>query len=234
MSFEVPADAYVRFMGRYSTPLAGQFAALAGEPTGARVLDVGCGPGMLTEVLVAEHGEDRVAAIDPAAAFVEATRARFPRADVRRGPAEALPWDDDSFGASLAQLVVSFMSDPVAGLREMARVTRPGGRLAFSVTHPTRWMFPDDPTEAGLLASQSYWDRTPYVEVDDETGETSYVEHHRTVGDWVRALAAAGYRLVDLVEPEWPEDHERVWGGWSAVRGRLTPGTAIFAAQLRP
>ena len=68
---------------------------------------------------------------------------------------------------------------------------RPGGRYAFSITHPTRWMFPDDPGEEGLIASQSYWDRTPYVEVDDETGVVSYVEHHRTLGDWVRAARRA-------------------------------------------
>ena len=168
MSFDVPADAYVRFMGRYSTPLAGEFAALAGEPTGARVLDVGCGPGMLSEVLVADHGEDRVAAIDPAAAFVEATRVRFPRADVRQGPAEALPWDDDSFGASLAQLVVPFMSDPVAGLREMGRVTRPGGIVAACVWDHADggggplspfWtaahaLDPDAPSEAGLAGAR--------------------------------------------------------------------------------
>ena len=84
-----------------------------------------------------------------------------------------------------------------------------------------------------LPASQSYWDRTPYVEVDDETGQVSYVEHHRTLGDWVSLLAGTGFVITDLLEPEWPEDHDRVWGGWSKVRGLLTPGTAIFGATLR-
>ena len=115
---------------------------------------------------------------------------------------------------------------------EVARVLRTDGVFAFSITHPTRWMFPDDPGEAGLTARQSYWDRTPYVEVDDDTGETRYVEHHRTLGDWVGVLAAAGFRLTALHEPEWPEDHDRTWGGWSRVRGRLTPGSAIFVARL--
>ena len=116
---------------------------------------------------------------------------------------------------------------------ETARVLRPGGRFAFSITHPTRWMFPDDPDEPGLVASQSYWDRTPYVEVDDETGAVAYVEHHRTLGDWVGLLAGHGFVITDLLEPEWPEGHDRVWGGWSGIRGRLTPGTAIFGATLR-
>ncbi len=109
---------------------------------------------------------------------------------------------------------------------------RPDGRFAFSITHPTRWMFPDDPGTDGLVASQSYWDRTPYVEVDESTGAVSYVEHHRTLGDWVAVLAAHGFRLTTLLEPEWPEGHERVWGGWSAVRGRLTPGTAVIGCDL--
>jgi hypothetical protein len=69
--------------------------------------------------------------------------------------------------------------------------------------------------------------------VDDESGRVAYVEHHRTLGDWVALLVAHDFRLVALLEPEWPEHHERVWGGWSATRGRLTPGTAVFAADLR-
>ena len=97
-------------------------------------------------------------------------------------------------------------------MAEIARVLAPGGRLAFSVTHPTRWMFPDDPGPDGLTATQSYWDRRPYVEVDDATGVVAYVEHHRTIGDWVRVLHRHGLSLVDIAEPEWPEDHHRVWG----------------------
>lgn len=79
--------------------------------------------------------------------------------------------------------------------------------------------------------THSYFDRTPYVEVDDADRAT-YVEHHRTLGDYVRQLTAAGFRLVDLVEPEWPEGHTQVWGQWSPLRGRLFPGTAIFVCVL--
>src|SRR5207244_9149017 len=120
---------------------------------------------------------------------------------------------------------LQFVADADALVAGVARVLRPGGRFAFSVTHPTRWMFTDDPSSEGLVATQSYWDRTPYVEVDDETEETRYVEHHRTLGDWVRSLASAGFSLRDLVEPEWPAEHDRTWGGWSRTRGLLTPGT---------
>ncbi|WP_348536689.1 class I SAM-dependent methyltransferase [Nocardioides sp. W7] len=150
------------------------------------------------------------------------------------GTATALPFADGSFDVVFSSFgALQFVRDLDVAVGEAARVLRPGGRFAFSITHPTRWMFPDDPTEDGLVASQSYWDRTPYVETDDATGEVSYVEHHRTLGDWVEVLTAAGFRIGRLLEPEWPEHHDRVWGGWSAVRGRLTPGTAVFAADLR-
>ena len=128
MGFDVAADAYDRFMGRYSVLLSPQLADLAGVAAGQRVLDVGCGPGALTAELVARVGADSVAAIDPSEPFVEAARARNPGADVRLGSAEELPFPDDTFDAALAQLVVQFMSDPAAGVGEMARVTRPGAR----------------------------------------------------------------------------------------------------------
>ena len=133
MSFDVAAGAYGRFMGRYSEPLADAFVEVADLVAGQRALDVGCGPGALTARLVQRLGVDRVAAIDPSAPFVEAARARFPGLDVRRGSAEDLPFEDGAFDAALAQLVVHFMEDPVRGLAEMARVTRPGGTVAACV-----------------------------------------------------------------------------------------------------
>ena len=133
MSFDVSADAYLRFMGRWSEPLAGEFLQSADVRVTGQVLDVGCGPGALTAVLVDRYGAPAVAAIDPSESFVAATRARFPELDVRQGTAEALPYDDGSFDAALAQLVMHFMTDPVAGLRDMGRVTRSGGVVAACV-----------------------------------------------------------------------------------------------------
>jgi SAM-dependent methyltransferase len=133
VSFDVTADAYQAFMGRYSEPLAHEFLAYAALPDGGRVLDVGCGPGVVTRLLSDRPGAGPVSAVDPSPSFVEATRARLPDVDVRQGAAESLPWDDDTFDAAVAGLVVHFMTDPVGGLREMGRVTRPGGVVAASV-----------------------------------------------------------------------------------------------------
>ncbi len=133
MSFDVGGDAYGRFMGRFSEPLAAQFVELANVSRGQRAVDIGCGPGALTAELVALLGPEAVAAVDPSEQFVAAARARLPDVDIRQAAAEVLPFPDNSFDVALAQLVVHFMSDPVQGLTEMARVTRPGGSVAASV-----------------------------------------------------------------------------------------------------
>jgi len=130
MSFFQSADAYDRFMGRYSTILAPGFADLAGIEHGQRVVDVGCGPGELTAELVKRVGADHVAAVDPSQPFVDAVRERYPGVDVQAGTAEQLPHPDGVFDAAVSQLVVHFMQDAVAGVRDMARVTRPGGVVA--------------------------------------------------------------------------------------------------------
>jgi len=120
-------------MGAYARRLAPLMADLGDVTAGSRVVDVGCGPGALTNELVHRAGSESVAAVDPSESFVEAARQRNPGVDVRRASAESLPFDDGSFDAALAQLVVQFMRDPVAGIREMARVTRPGGAVAACV-----------------------------------------------------------------------------------------------------
>lgn len=133
MSFEVAVDAYDRFMGRWSRPLAAEFVELADPRPGERALDVGCGPGALTAELVTRLGQEAVAATDPSAPFVRALQDRFPRVGVRTASAEHLPWPDADFDVAAAQLVVHFMDDPVAGLSEMARVVRPGGVVTACV-----------------------------------------------------------------------------------------------------
>lgn len=133
MTFDVTGELYDRFMGRYSRPLAASLTDWLGVSPGQRALDVGCGPGALTQHLVARLGPENVSAIDPSEPFVDACRTRFPEVDVRLGSAESLPYDQDSFGLAASCLVVHFMEDPVAGLAEMARVTTPGGRVGATV-----------------------------------------------------------------------------------------------------
>src|SRR5260221_13191552 len=119
-------QAYDRFMGRFSTRLAPVFADFAGAHGSA--LDVGAGTGALTAELVRRSLD--VHAAEPSAAFVDALQTRFPGVDVRQAGAEELPWPDETFDVALAQLVISFMSDAPAGMREMERVVRPAGTVA--------------------------------------------------------------------------------------------------------
>jgi SAM-dependent methyltransferase len=210
-------------------------AGVLGDVVGRDVLEVGSGAGQCSR-WVRVHGGTSYG-LDLSARQLQHSRRLDEETGIAvpsvRGTATALPFADRSFDVVFCSFgAMQFIADLDVAVAEVARVLRPRGRFAFSVTHPTRWSFPDDPTEAGLTATTSYWDRTPYVEVDDASGQVTYVEHHRTLGDWVAVLAGTGFRIVALLEPEWPEHHDRVWGGWSRVRGRLTPGTALFAADL--
>jgi SAM-dependent methyltransferase len=208
-------------------------ARLLGEVTGLRVLEVGCGSAPCSRWLTARGAHPVAldlsgAMLRHAAALGIATGLEVPL--VQAG-AEHLPFADASFDAACSAFgAVPFVAEPERVMREVARVLRPGGRWVFAVNHPMRWMFSDDPGPAGLTVQQSYFDRTPYVEVD-AAGRATYVEHHRTLGDRVRDVVAAGLVLDDLVEPEWPEGRRTVWGQWSPLRGALFPGTAIFVAH---
>lgn len=133
MSFEVAADAYDRFMGRFSIPLAEAFVEWALLPEDGRVLDVGCGPGAQLRALLRERPADELVGVDPSRSFLEAARERFPGVDVREGRAEALPFEDDAFTATIAGLVVHFLDDAAAGIAEMVRVTEPGGVVGATV-----------------------------------------------------------------------------------------------------
>jgi len=217
--------------------LTEESAGVLGDVRGRTVLEVGSGAGQCSRWVRSRGG--RAIGVDLSHRQLQHSRRLDEQTGVAvpsvRATATALPFADATFDVVFSSFgALQFVADLGDAVAETARVLRPGGRYAFSITHPTRWMFPDDPGEAGLTASQSYWDRTPYVEVDRATGDVAYVEHHRTLGDWVGLLARHGFRLTDLLEPEWPEGHDRVWGGWSGVRGRWTPGTALFGADWDP
>lgn len=210
---------------------------LLGEVTDQAVLEIGAGAGQCARWL-ASQGARRIVATDLSTGMLRKGLDLNARSGVSAASlpflqcnATALPFGEASFDLVFtAYGAVPFVADSALIMSEVARVLRPGGRFVFSTTHPVRWAFPDDPGPGGLRVSQSYFDRTPYVEADSD-GEATYVEHHRTLGDRVRELTAAGLCLVDLVEPEWPERNRSTWGGWSPLRGALIPGTAIFVAE---
>lgn len=209
-------------------------ARLLGDVRGRRVLELGAGAAAGARWLSGQGAE--VVAMDLSAGMLRQARAGEERSGVRvplvQADALALPFADGVFDIVCTAFgAIPFVSDSGAAMLEVARVLRPGGTWVFSITHPMRWIFWDEPDESGLVARNSYFDRRPYVEVDDQ-GRPTYVEQHRTLGDRVRELVTAGFVLRDLIEPEWPAGHEQIWGQWSPLRGRLFPGTAIFVSDL--
>jgi ubiquinone/menaquinone biosynthesis C-methylase UbiE len=166
VSFAVAGDKYDRFMGRYSRELAPGFMEFAGVRAGTTAVDVGCGPGALTERLVAELGSDSVSAADPSEPFVAAATERAPGADVRQAAAEGLPWEDGRFDAALSQLVVNFMRDADAGVAEMGRVVKPGGTVAACT-----WDYGRD-----MEMLRSFWDAARRLDsgAPDEGGTMRY------------------------------------------------------------
>ena len=185
MSFEVAATSYDRFMGRFAGPLAAQFVDHIGARSGQQALDVGCGPGALTAALVARLGARAVAAIDPSESFVAAIRERLPEVDVQCGGAENLPFPDGRFDLAAAQLVVHFMTDPAAGIAEMARVTRAGGVVAACV-------WDQSPDGGGPLGP--FWEAAHDVDPDatDESGRAGTQE-----GQLVTLFEEAGLRDIE-------------------------------------
>jgi SAM-dependent methyltransferase len=216
VSFAVAPDAYDRYMGRYAVLLAPQLADVAGVRPGQRVLDVGCGTGALTGELVRRVGAEAVSALDPSESFVAAARERYPGVDVERASAERLPFADASFDATLAQLVVHFMSDPSAGVAEMRRVTRSNGVVATCV-----W---DHAGGTGPLSP--FWDvaRAFDPEVTDESGLVGSRE-----GDLAGLFESAGLREVDETALTARLEHPTFEEWWEPFTFGVGPAGAYVA-----
>jgi ubiquinone/menaquinone biosynthesis C-methylase UbiE len=217
-SFEVAAQAYGAFMGRYSRPLAVLFLQLLQLPQEARVLDVGCGTGALTQRLVERVGTANVVACDPSESFVDAMRHDFPDLRVEHAGAEELPFQDAHFDATLAQLVVHFMTDPARGLSEMARVTAPGGVVAASV-----W---DHSANAGPLSL--YWSavRDVHADVLDETGMAGVQP-----GDLAHRFDVAGMSQAQTTTLTVAVEHPTFEDWWHPYTLGVGTAGAHYAAQ---
>lgn len=190
-------DGYERRIGRYGAELAVGLIRASGVTPGQRVLDVGCGAGALTERLAALLGRNSVCAVDPAPDAVSVTRRRLPGIDVRVAPAEELPFPDAEFDAVLAQLVVSFMSDPVAGAREMSRVAKPGAPIATCV-----WDF-----GAGMTVLRHFWDAAAQVDTAARDHDQAATHRYATAESLAELWTAAGLSDVTTGELEAGTDY---------------------------
>jgi SAM-dependent methyltransferase len=219
-TFRVKGSAYECFMGRYSQPLAATFADAVGIAAGQRVLDIGCGPGALTEELVRRGGAS-VAAVDPSEPFVEECARRNPGVDVRLGKAELLPFADGAFDAALAQLVLHFVSDPAAAASEMRRVLRPGGRAGACV-----WDF-----AGGMRMLRLFWDAARAVD-SSAPDEASTLRFGRD-GEIASLFTEAGLREVTSGALEVEAGYEGFADFWAGFLSGSGPAGS-FCVSLAP
>ena len=230
MQFTAPAEHYDRFMGRYVPQLAVELADAAGVAAGMRALDVGCGPGGLTRELASRLGADHVAAIDPAEQFADACRARNPGADVRVGVAEELPFEDGAFDVALCSLVVAFMRDAAAGVREMARVTRPGGVVAGCM-----WDVPG----GGMTMLSTFWRAARTVHPETEGEQARVGVRDGEIAELLRGAGLSEVRVGHAGDLRQVRGLRRLLGAVHVRRrpGRLVPppaGRRPAAGDPRP
>lgn len=194
-----------------------------------KVLEVGAGAAQCSRWLASQGVTVEATDIAPgmireAERINAATGIEFP---LHVADARALPYPEDSFNQAFTAFgAIPFIKDATEVHREVARILRPGGRWTFATTHPVKWMFPDDPES--LTAIRSYFDRTPYAET---SADGTYAEFHRTIGDHISEVLAAGLEITAVIEPEWSEGNDHTWGGWSPKRGAYLPGTLIIQAR---
>ena len=205
---------------------------ILGPLRGLRILEVGAGAAQAGRWCRAQGAQ--VISSDISFGMLRAGARINERTGVRPAliqcDASQLPFADDTFDVVFSAFgAVPFIADTAALMREFTRVLRPGGRVAFSTSHPIRWAFPDVPGEAGLSVTQSYFDTTPYAEARGP--QITYAEHHRTLAQRVRELLDAGLDLTDLREPQWNPCNSQTWGGWSPLRGELIPGSLILVGR---
>jgi SAM-dependent methyltransferase len=221
MTFAVSGDTYDRFMGRYSVRLAPLLLDFAGVSSPARALDVGCGPGPLAAALADRLGAENVGGADPSESFVAACAARVPGADVRQAPAEALPWDDARFDVALSQLVVNFLRDADAGVREMARVVRPGGVVASCT-----WEYRE-----GMRMLRTFWDAA--LALDPSAPDEARVMRFQDGEELARLWSDAGLGEVETAPLDVSVEYADFDDYWLPFESGTGPAGA-YAVSLPP
>ena len=223
-TFQVSGEAYDRFVGRYSTPLARAFADVAAVDAGVIALDIGCGPGALTAELVRRLGPGAVAAIDPSDPFVAECRRRNPGVDVRLASGEALPFADQTFDRALSQLVLHFVADPAAAAAETRRVLRPGGIAAACV-----WDFHD-----GMRLIRHFWDAA--LSIDPGAPDEAATLHFGRDGEIGELFTSAGFGEVTTgaiaVEAAY-DDFGDLWSGFTGGPGPAGAYCTSLASDQR-
>jgi SAM-dependent methyltransferase len=221
VTFEVSAETYDRHVGRYGPALSAAHVAAAHVAPGERVLDVGCGPGPLTTVLADIVGASNTAAVDPSEPFVDACRRRVPGADVRIASAEALPHADASFDAVLSQLVANFLRDPEQGLREMRRVTRPGGRISAVV-----WDYGGE-----MTMLRAFWDAA--LDLDPDAPDEGRTMLFCRAGELAELFASCGLDDIEHGALTVAADYADFDDYWSPFLSGLGP-TGAYCISLAP
>lgn len=209
-TFGVAGATYDVFMGRYSLPLADRFADAAGVARGQRALDVGCGPGALTGVLVGRLGAAQVAACDPSPSFATECAARHPGVRVEHGRAEEIPFAAATFDHAMAQLVLHFVSHPEHAAAEMMRVVRPGGCVSACV-----WDFADS-----MEMLRAFWDAA--VELDPAAPDEATTLRFGRQGEIPELFEGVGLEHVEestLRVTSTYESFDELWAGFLAGVG---------------
>lgn len=210
--------------------LSEQQAGLLGDVTGQRILEIGCGSAPCSRWLADRFPTATVVGVDLSTAMLGEAGTDH-TALLAGANALCLPFAAQSFDQVFSAFgAIPFIKDIRALYGEVARVLAPGGVFTFATNHPMRWVFADDPTEAGLVAQIPYFARD-YVETAED-GTATYAEFQHTIADHINALSQSGFTITGCHEPTWPQDLTEPWGQWSPLRGAIFPGTIIFQAQF--
>ena len=221
-------DAYERYVGRWSRQVAPEFLRWLEVGRGLAWADVGCGTGALSETILADHAPGSIEGVDAAEGFVTRARERLadPRVRIAQGDARRLPWEARAFDAAVSGLVLNFVADHEAMVREMARVTKPGGRVALYV-----WDYAGE-----MQMTRCFWEAAIAVSPQDaklSQGERFPVCRPEALGALFEGagLSAVQTRAVDI--PTVFQDFDDYWSPFLGRQGSAPTYLASVDDEVR-